>query len=206
MATVDSNYTISDYTSVPQNTSVDMGASKALGQYDFLKLLVAQLQNQDPTEPMNDREFIAQMAQFSSLEQMKNLNDSFNYLAYQIGDVMIPNLLLQQSAVLIGREVSYINPDATGTSDLVLTGAVESVVIKDGYPYCVVNGNYIDLEHMLSIMNLSPDSKTLEKILEALEKIGVRLEPSQETETESEEPEADVIEETEETAEVAEEG
>ena len=181
MAAIDNNFSISDLTSVPANTKVDLGASKAMGQKEFLKLLVAQLQNQDPTEPMNDREFIAQMAQFSSLEQMQVLNESFNNLAYQIGGVMIPNLMLQQASVLVGREVSYINPNATGTNDLILSGTVESVVIKEGYPYCLVNGHQVDMEHMLSIMNQSPDSKTLEKILEALEKIGLRLEPALET-------------------------
>jgi len=196
MSTIDKNYYISDLTSIPQGSYVDIGASKAMGQQDFLKLLVAQLQNQDPTQPMNDREFIAQMAQFSSLEQMKNLNESFNYLSYQISGVMIPNLLLQQASVLVGREVSYINPEATGTDDLVLTGIVSSVVVKDGYPYCVVNGHNVDMEHMLSIMNQSPDSKTLEKILAALEKIGLRLEPAQET------PEEDATEQnSEETIE-----
>lgn len=186
-----SNYSISDATSVSANTNVDLSASKSLGQQDFLKLLVAQLQNQDPTDPMNDREFISQMASFSTLEQMTNLNESFNNLAYQIGGVMIPNLLLQQSSTLIGREVSYINPDATGTDDLLLSGTVQSVVIKDGTPYCVVNGQNIDMEHMLSIMNESPDSKTLAMILEALEKIGKTLTP--ETESEGSEPEAETI-------------
>lgn len=73
---------------------------KELGQQDFMKLLVTQLKNQDPLEPQENGEFIAQMAQFGVLDGVNNLNGSFS----NFSDNFKSNQALQAST-LVGREV-----------------------------------------------------------------------------------------------------
>lgn len=120
-----------------------------LGQDSFLKLLVAEMKFQDPMEPMKNEDSIAQMANFSSLEQMKNLNDGFTKLSSMITDTILPAVNLQKAASLIGLNVKYSVTSADGTSTDIKSGIVQSVVIKDKIPYCVVNG-----------INVNPDSIT----------------------------------------------
>lgn len=85
-------------TTTPEDTRT-FSQPEILGKEDFLNLLVAQLANQNPLDPMGDQEFIAQLAQFSSLEQLRNVDDSIKQM-----------LTLQESSInalslgLIGRE------------------------------------------------------------------------------------------------------
>lgn len=112
-----------------------------LGKDDFFKLLITQLKYQDPLEPMNDREFIAQMASFSSLEQMQNLNKGFEQLSQNIQNTLLPGIMLQQATAAIGKEVVFIDPEQEidSAEDIqLLHGKVASVVIREGIPYCVV--------------------------------------------------------------------
>jgi flagellar basal-body rod modification protein FlgD len=88
----------------------------SLGKDDFLKLLVGQLQHQDPLEPSKDTEFIGQMAQFASLEQESHTAES-------TGD-MAQNLSRSSALGLIGRTVSYTDED-----DNPQTGVVKQVDI-----------------------------------------------------------------------------
>lgn len=115
------------------NRSIDSGGrqiSQSLGKDDYLRLLITQLQNQDPTNPLEDREFIAQMAQFSSLEQMTNMNAGFQNLAAVLS--------AGQATAMLGKEVEVIIGGNT------VSGVVQEVTRGD-YPQVLVNGSYFDL-------------------------------------------------------------
>lgn len=91
-----------------------------LGKDDFLKLLVTQLQYQDPLEPMDNTEFIAQTAQFTALEQMQNLNQTMTNA---------------QAFGTIGKGVFMNTKDEqTGQYEMIY-GVVQSVEIVNGKPY-----------------------------------------------------------------------
>ena len=112
-------------------------AGDNLDKDDFLKILIAQLRHQDPTKPMEDREFIAQMAQFSSLEQMTNMSRQFTELS----------AVLKASGAmnLIGHDVEIIQGDSfiQGRVDAVTSGA---------YPQVLVNGTYYDYADISSVI------------------------------------------------------
>jgi len=98
-----------------ESTSLTSGAS--LGKNDFLKLLVAQLEHQDPLAPQEGQEFAAQLAQFSSLEQLTNIND--NLEASQAFDLALSNSSMVN---LIGKTV-----DAPGNSFELGEGETETL-------------------------------------------------------------------------------
>lgn len=110
-------------------------ASNQLGKDDFLRLLVTQLQNQDPLNPLQGTEFVSQLAQFSSLEQLTNINGALeqNLQASQAMTQSIGNSL---AATLVGKEVrasaNGLQYDGTSTVSLgyTLPADVSSVDVK----------------------------------------------------------------------------
>lgn len=78
--------------------------NNSLGQDAFLKLLITQLQNQDPSNPIEDREFIAQLATFSQLEQLTKLNSTMEYMYYEQKSQQLMAL-----SELIGKSVEWLN-------------------------------------------------------------------------------------------------
>jgi len=104
-----------------------------LDKDDFLKILITQLSYQDPTAPMEDKEFISQMAQFSSLEQMTNMSEGFNNLSGMLG---------QGNALgLLGKWVEVID------GDKMISGKVEEVSGRD-FPQILIDGKYYDYNNV----------------------------------------------------------
>jgi len=98
---------------------VNASAGAQLGKDDFLKLLVAQLQHQDPTSPMDSNAFMGQLAQFSQLEQTTNMAQSVGQLTAATA--------VTQGVDLIGRNVTYIRADGS-----VGSGIAQSIAIAGG--------------------------------------------------------------------------
>ncbi|MCR4939368.1 MAG: flagellar hook assembly protein FlgD [Treponemataceae bacterium] len=110
--------------------------SSELGKDDFLTLLITQLSHQDPTNPMENTEFIAQMAQFSSLEQMTNMSSSFTRMANM--------LFSSEAAGTIGRTVELnVNGEST-------TGIVEAATRGEN-PMVQVNGNLYSMDYITKV-------------------------------------------------------
>ncbi len=110
--------------------------SQELGKDDFLKLLLAQLANQDPTNPMENTEFIAQMAQFSSLEQMTNMSTEFTKLASMITG--------SEAVSTLGKTVDIEAGEQT------VSGTVEAAV-RGAQPQVKVGGVYYDMAQVKTI-------------------------------------------------------
>lgn len=103
------------------------GKNAQMGKDQFLKLFVAQLQNQDPMNPMQDQDFMGQMASFSTLEQVTNLAEA--------NSAMASNLQMSQSVGLLGRSVTWLDEN-----DVAHTGTVEKVSTAGGKPVLTVSG------------------------------------------------------------------
>jgi hypothetical protein len=125
-----------------------------MGKDQFLNLLMTQLKNQDPLKPADDTQFIAQMAQFSSLEQMQQMTGSFSQL---------------KSMTMVGTYVEGTYTDPTTNEKSTVTGYADSSKFKDGKVYVSVDGKDILADDITNI-SANKDSYDLQMKLQTARK------------------------------------
>ena len=109
---------------------------QSLGKDDFLKILITQLTYQDPTAPMEDKEFIAQMAQFSTLEQMTSMAKDFSLLTAM--------LMGNEASSALGKNVEIVD------GERVVQGAVMAVT-RGEIPQVLVNGSFYNWDNVSKV-------------------------------------------------------
>jgi flagellar basal-body rod modification protein FlgD len=141
-----SSTTTGSTSAITTNATTTTGPAKssALGQNDFLKLLAKQFQTQDPMKPMDDTAFIAQMAQFTSLEQSSSL---------------LSQITAMNSKQDIATANSYLGRDVTVSDGKggVVTGEATGVEVSDGVPRIVI-GDYTYA--VSSVVRVAPKAAT----------------------------------------------
>ena len=115
-------------------------AGGALGKTEFLQLLVQEMTNQDPLKPADNTQFIAQLAQFSTLEQMQNMNDGFKNLS--------TTFQTAQARGLLNVDIKAVNSNTGAT----VTGTVDQIIMNtDGSVQVDVNGTAVNHSDIVSI-------------------------------------------------------
>lgn len=135
-----------DYFGVNANATTAKKSQSTLDMAAFLNLLVVQLQNQNPLEPMNDSEFYAQLAQLGTVQGVDAMKESMD---------------ATQAMSLMGKVVTAVRPSnstSTTSSDLI-TGVVKKMIMKDGVRYLGIqdtDGSIVECK-MSSIQNVTPN-------------------------------------------------
>lgn len=137
MSTVTSTNSASSLRTIEDLTSQQRTVNKELGQDQFMQLLVQQMANQDPLSPTSDTDFIAQLAQFSMLNQMTSMSDS---------------TVQSQMYSLVGKYV-YVYGDSSQQS--LTAGLVDGVVKEGGVNYLVIGDQKYKLSDVVGVANVS---------------------------------------------------
>lgn len=124
--------------STSTGSSTSSASTSSMDQDTFLQILCAQLQYQDPTKGVDSTEYVSQLAQFSALEQMSNLNDKMESL------LAAQNLIYGSS--LIGKEVAVEN-----SSGETVTGTVDGFYVEDGEVFLSVGETYYSIDDVIAV-------------------------------------------------------
>ena len=156
MTTVSTEITnLQNQTAFTQSNTTDRKTSSKNDSNMFLNLMLQQLKNQDPTQPTDNTEWLSQLAQYSSLEQMTQMNtgltNCMNYISAMYKDMSM-NAEITQTLSMVGKEVTITIPDKNDSSKTTeVTGKVTEANFKDGTGKVKVNGEYYSISNITSI-------------------------------------------------------
>ncbi len=166
-------YTKSDYEAMQASTAAS-STNDALDKDAFLQLLVTQMQYQDPLDPQDNSEYVAQLAQFSALEQMTNVYSSIEEVSQLVSNIDT-SVLVGQLSSMIGKEIAWtsttVQTDSSGnavvdangnavTTTATYTGTVKGVNIVDGSPKIVAESNGQTYQVAISDVSQVADSNS----------------------------------------------
>lgn len=150
-------------TNIKNSTAIAEAADKAKNGVSndmtdknmFLKLMLKQMEYQDPTEPTSNEEWLSQMAQYSSLESAQNTQsaiEKLSSLVSDLSDAYSTSAGITQTLSLLGKEVTIIDPeDSTGETKI--TGKVEEASFEKGIGCVTVNGKTYPIAYITSVKN-----------------------------------------------------
>lgn len=146
---------LQNQTAFTQSNTTDRKTSSKNDSSMFLNLMLQQLKNQDPTQPTDNTEWLSQLAQYSSLEQMTQMNtgltNCMNYISAMYKDMSM-NAEITQTLSMVGKEVTITIPDKNDSSKTTeVTGKVTEANFKDGTGKVKVNGEYYSISNITSI-------------------------------------------------------
>ena len=140
---------VQNTSSTPTSTTTTGTNAQSLGKDAFMKLRVNQRKKKGPLSPSDSLQYVSQLAQFSSLEQMQELNDNIVGLAVlQQNNALMSQLT--QSSTLIGQEVRYTDP----TTQESKTGFVSSVKVDDGIAVLSIGGSTVPLANVSEVLGV----------------------------------------------------
>lgn len=153
--TINSSYMLSTVQNDRKNAGSDI-----LGKDDFLKILMTQLQNQDPMNPMQDKDFIAQMATFSTLEQITNMGKSIDRFV----QAEQQNKMISYSQ-FVGKEISWHKAETENGTEVVKegTGKVATVQFKeDNVVFVLEDGTLLEPANISQLNEHSGENAMLQ--------------------------------------------
>lgn len=146
---------LKNQTAMQQAATSRTGSSDITDKNMFLQLMLKEMEYQDPTEPVSNQEWLAQMAQYSSLEAAQNTTSSVEKLSglvESLSDAYASSANITQTLNLLGKEVTIIDPEDK-TGETTITGKVDEASFESGSGAIKVNGKNYPIAYIKSVKN-----------------------------------------------------